>query len=218
MPTPRSILLSSLVLVACGDASETGTSSTGTTSPTSGVPTSGDASADETNTPNTTSNDEVAGLDLLPRLAGLWSGPATMTPLGTFKRMNMDLRAASGQVLFARADLDVFNSLRFAFEVEAPGGAPTLVYRNGGYFLGLLRDSRTALVEQGDLSGATKRIKDLEIAWDGAEAGLKPRAASEWHAVDKAIDRALSELRAATPNAKTSGQSLKDLLVVIDAK
>jgi hypothetical protein len=97
----------------------------------------------------TSGGDEVAGLELLPRLAGLWSGPATMTPLGTFQLMNMDLRAASGQVLFARADLDALNSLRFAFEVEAPGGAPTLVYRNGGYFLGLLRDSRTALVEQG---------------------------------------------------------------------
>ena len=73
------------------------------------------------------------------------------------------------------------------------------------------------LVEKGELGSATKRIKDLEIAWDGAEAGLKPRAASAWHIVDKAIDRALAELRAATPNAKTSAQSLKDLLVVMDA-
>ena len=74
-----------------------------------------------------------------------------------------------------------------------------------------------ALVEKGDLGGATKRIKDFEIAWDGAEAGLKPRAASEWHTVDKAIDRTLTELRVATPNAKTSAQSLKDLLAAIDA-
>lgn len=73
------------------------------------------------------------------------------------------------------------------------------------------------LVEKGDLGGATKRIKDLEIAWDGAEVGLKPRAAGDWHVVDKAIDRSLTELRAATPNAKTSAQSLKDLLAVIDA-
>lgn len=153
MPTPRSFLLSSLVLTACADAGEPITtdssggsssaevSSTGAT--TASAPTSGPTSTDPSG------GDEVAGLELLPRLAGLWSGPATMTPLGTFKLMNMDLRAASGQVLFARADLDALNSLRFAFEVEAPGGAPTLVYRNGGYFLGLLRDSRTALVEQG---------------------------------------------------------------------
>lgn len=73
-----------------------------------------------------------------------------------------------------------------------------------------------SLVEKGDLPAATKRIKDLEINWDGAEAGLKPRAASEWHFVDKAIDRALAELRTTKPNAKTSAQSLKDLLAAFD--
>jgi hypothetical protein len=160
MLAPRSILLSSLLLSACGVTGEPGgASSTGpdtnTTAPTSSatsstVPTTGTGSSSEPGTSEaSTGGDMVAGLELLPRLAGLWSGPATMTPLGTFPLMNMDLRAASGQVLFSRADLDALNSLRFAFEVEAPGGTPTLVYRNGGYFLGLLRDSRTALVEQG---------------------------------------------------------------------
>ena len=83
-------------------------------------------------------------------------------------------------------------------------------------FRAIAADVLTRL-DKGDLDAASQRIKDLEIAGDGAEAGLKPRAASEWHRVDKAIDRALSELRAAPANAKTSAQSLKDLLAVIDA-
>lgn len=105
------------------------------------------ATAESSGGETTSSEVEVVGLDLMTRLAGLWSGPATMTPLGTFEPMNMDMRAADGHVLFSRADLDESNSLRFAFSIETVAGEDVLIYRNGGYFQGVMRDSRTALVE-----------------------------------------------------------------------
>ncbi|MBL8972902.1 MAG: hypothetical protein JNK56_20110, partial [Myxococcales bacterium] len=161
MPKARYSPVLALLLAACGDpgdaadTADTGTTpaATGTTAATSttDVATSKPGTSGElpttTTAPTTGGSDTPAGLELMQRLAGLWTGPATMTPLGTFARMNMDLRAASAQVLFSRADLDEMNNLRFAFELEAPDGETTLVYRNGGYFLGLLRDSRTRLVE-----------------------------------------------------------------------
>lgn len=73
------------------------------------------------------------------------------------------------------------------------------------------------LVDSGQLPAAKERIKDLERDWDSAEAGLKPRAANDWHLLDKAIDQSLSALRADTPKPTACKAAMTALLKTFDA-
>ncbi|WP_043330482.1 hypothetical protein [Curvibacter gracilis] len=72
------------------------------------------------------------------------------------------------------------------------------------------------IVDKGDLPAAKIRIKDLEVEWDSAEAGLKPRAADDWHVLDKAIDKSLAALRTDTPSQADCKAAMAALLKAFD--
>ncbi len=114
----------------------------------------------------------MAAHEFLARWPGLWLGPVdSMTSAGDFPVMNMDVRPADGYTLFSRVDLDSGNSLRIAFVIEDHGDGPVLVLRNGGKFIGLLRDDRTQLVEA-DLEAEVWRFCSIDQGCEFIEATM----------------------------------------------
>ncbi|MEU8606986.1 hypothetical protein AB0C29_03170 [Actinoplanes sp. NPDC048791] len=73
-----------------------------------------------------------------------------------------------------------------------------------------------AMVAGNDLAGAKKHAKDLEVSWDDAEAGLKPRDSGRWHQLDDEIDAVLTSLRAGTPSQAGCAADLKTLQDTLD--
>jgi hypothetical protein len=79
-----------------------------------------------------------------------------------------------------------------------------------------IADDTLKIVGSGDLAAAKTRIRDLEKTWDDAEATMRPRDKDKWRRVDRAIDKALAELRADNPMAQACADALHQLILVMD--
>ena len=73
-----------------------------------------------------------------------------------------------------------------------------------------------AIVNTGNLARAKGRMTNLETSWDAAEPKLRLRDPERWGMIDKAIDAALTQLRAAKPQAPASKDALQELLASFD--
>ncbi len=73
-----------------------------------------------------------------------------------------------------------------------------------------------AKVDRNDLAGGKTKVKDLEVAWDDAEAGLKPRDPAKWSQLDGEIDAVLTSLRAGNPTQADCAANLKALTATLN--
>jgi repeat uncharacterized protein DUF347 len=92
---------------------------------------------------------------------------------------------------------------------------PTTRLGNLSAFAAIVTDVK-AKVAKNDLAGAKTRVKDLEVAWDDAEAGLKPRDSGKWHQLDNQIDAVLTALRASHPTQADDASTVATLMTTLN--
>jgi hypothetical protein len=111
----------------------------------------------------------VAGIEFLRRIVGTWTGINSNTPIGFDFPMTVDFAPNGDSFVFGKFDIDAQNNVLWGFNIENYDGTDVLAYRNGGYLGGLLRDSRTKLVEHDAALGFYRfcAVKEMGIAVDG---------------------------------------------------
>jgi uncharacterized membrane-anchored protein len=129
-------------------------------------------------------------------LSGLHTGPSSTDPgTGTTVPAALGIGAAAGPA--------------------ARRPHPTTALGNLSRFAAITADVK-AKVEKNHLADAKARVKDLEVAWDDAEAGLKPRDSAKWHQLDDEIDAVLTSLRASHPTQAACTAALTALITTLD--
>lgn len=93
---------------------------------------------------------------------------------------------------------------------NATSNAPAASLGDLSAFTGIVADVQ-GIAAKGDLATAKARIKDFEIAWDQAEAGLKPLDPDHWGMIDEAADAAFTAIRAKTPDPAAVSETLTAL-------
>lgn len=127
-------------------------------------------------------------------------------------------RTQSIALLSATLALGVIGAIGWAV---IPPENPSVVSPDNGTRLGdlsaftkITRDALT-LVQQGDMKGAKARMEVLDHEWDQAEEDLRRLNTADWTRVDKAIDRALLQVRSDSPVAQDCIVALQGLLAQI---
>jgi len=137
-----------------------------------------------------------------PERGGLWQTIAVVS-------LFVVVGGAAYQLRTASLESDISDSVAAASTTD---GAPPSPLGDLTTFKAISQDTLTIL-NNGDQSGATSRVADLEHEWDTSQAKLKPRDKAVWNQLDGEIDTVLRELRAVNPDPTSERSALNALIV-----